>query len=136
MDRVIEFAGNHLYLVSALAVLLVAFIITELQRGTTSITAQELTRLVNQENALVIDIRNALEYREGHITGSSNVPYSTVAEKAAELAKLAQPLIVVCALGQTAGAAAKTLQQAGATKVYQLGGGISSWRQQALPLVR
>lgn len=136
MDRVIEFVGNHPYLVSLFVALLIAFIITEMQRGGRSISPQELTRLVNQDKARVIDLRNSPEYREGHITGSVNVPYSQITEKAAELAKGEQPVIVVCALGQVASIAAKTLKQAGAPNVYRLTGGIASWRQQGLPLVR
>lgn len=136
MDRVIEFAGNHLYLVSALVVLAIALILTEMQRGIANISAQELTRLVNQDNALIVDIRNNLEFREGHITGSSNVPFSTVADKADELVKLGRPIIVVCALGQVASTAATTLKKAGIAQIYRLDGGISTWRQQSLPLVR
>ncbi len=135
MDRVIEFVGNHPYLISAFVALLIAFIITELQRGGRSISPQELSQLVNQQQARVIDLRNTPEYREGHITGSENVPYSQVTEKAAELAKAGKPIILVCALGQVAGAAGKPLKQAGAD-VYRLSGGISAWRQQGLPLVR
>ena len=33
-----------------------------------------------------IDLRNTPEFREGRITGSENVPYSQIADKAAELA--------------------------------------------------
>lgn len=136
MDRVIEFIGHHPLLVSAFVALLVAFLVTELQRGGRSISPQELTRLVNAGGARVIDLRNSPEYREGHITGSESLPFSQVAERAAELAKAGKPLVLVCGLGQVAGNAARTLKQAGAAEVYQLDGGISGWRQQGLPLVR
>lgn len=136
MDRVIEFVGNHPYLVSAFVALLIAFIITEMQRGGRSISPQQLSQMVNQQQARVIDLRNTPEFREGRITGSENVPYSQIADKAAELAKSGKPIILVCALGQVAGAAAKPLKQAGINEVYRLAGGISGWRQQGLPLVR
>jgi rhodanese-related sulfurtransferase len=136
MDRVFEFIGNHPLLVSSFIALLIAFVITESQRGGRRVSGNELSRLVNQQDARVIDIRNAQEFREGHITGSINVPYSQVNERAAELVKLGKPIIVVCALGQVASAAAKTLKLAGATDISFLGDGISGWRQQGLPLVR
>lgn len=136
MDRVIEFVGNHPLLISALVAMVIAFIITEMQRGGRAVSPQELTRLVNQQQARVIDLRNTPEYREGHITGSENIPYSQLAEKAAELARGDRPVIVVCGLGQVAGMAAKTLKQAGVKDAYRLTGGISGWRQQGLPLVR
>lgn len=136
MDRVFEFMGNHPMLVSSFIALLIAFVVTESQRGGRRISGNELSRLVNLQDARVIDIRNVQEFREGHITGSMNVPYSQVSEKAAELVKLGKPLIVVCALGQVASTAAKTLKLAGATDISFLGDGISGWRQQGLPLVR
>lgn len=136
MDRVFEFIGNHPMLVSSFIALLIAFVVTESQRGGRRISGNELSRLVNQQDARVIDIRNSPEFREGHITGSMNVPFSQVSEKAAELVKLGKPIIVVCALGQVASTAAKTLKQAGATDISFLGDGISGWRQQGLPLVR
>lgn len=136
MDRVFEFMGNHPMLVSSFIALLIAFVVTESQRGGRRISGNELSRLVNLQDARVIDIRNVQEFREGHITGSMNVPYSQVSEKAAELVKLGKPLIVVCALGQVASTAAKTLKLAGATDINFLGDGISGWRQQGLPLVR
>ena len=136
MDRVFEFMGNHPMLVSSFIALLIAFVVTESQRGGRRISGNELSRLVNQQDARVIDIRNVQEFREGHITGSMNVPYSQVSEKAAELIKLGKPIVVVCALGQVASTAAKTLKLAGATDISFLGDGISGWRQQGLPLVR
>lgn len=135
MDRVIEFATNHLYLVSAFVGLLALFVFTELQRGGRRISPQQLSRLVN-DGALVIDLRNPPEFREGHITSSRNIPYSQVSGEADSLTKTGKPLIFVCALGQVASMAARTAKQAGATEVYHLGGGISSWRQLGLPLVR
>lgn len=136
MDRVIEFIGNHPYLVSVFVALLIAFIITEMQRGGRSISPQELSQMVNQRQARVIDLRDTPAYREGRITGSENLPYSQIADKAAELAKAGKPIILVCALGQVSGSAASSLKQAGVSEIYRLSGGISAWRQQGLPLVR
>ncbi len=136
MDRVFDFIGNHPMLFSSFIALLIAFVVTEMQRGGRRISGNELSRLVNQADARVIDIRNAQEFREGHITGSVNVPYSQIGEKAAELVKAGKPIIVVCALGQVGSAAAKTLKLAGATDISFLGDGVSGWRQQGLPLVR
>mgnify|MGYP006362522075 FL=1 len=136
MDRAIEFATNHHMLVATFIALLAAFIFTEIQRGGRRISPADLTRLVNTQEARLIDLRNAPEFREGHITGSENMPYSQVAEKAAALAAAGKPIIFVCAMGQTAGNAARSVKQAGMKEVHILSGGISTWRQQGLPLVR
>lgn len=136
MDRVIEFASNHLYLVTAFVALLAAFVFTEMQRGGKRISPADLTRLVNAQQARVIDLRNAPEFRDGHITGSENLPFSQVAKEAEKLASAGKSIIFVCAMGQTSGNAARSVKQAGLNDVHILSGGISTWRQQGLPLVR
>ena len=73
MDRVIEFAMNHPFLVGGFLGLLSAFIFLETRRGGKSVSSQQLTNLVNKEEALVLDVRDAKEFKEGHITGSKNI---------------------------------------------------------------
>jgi rhodanese-related sulfurtransferase len=136
MDRAIEFISTHHLLVAAFVALLAAFIFTEIQRGGRRISPADLTRMVNSQQARIIDLRNMPEFRDGHITGSENMPYSQIADKAATLASDGQPIIFVCAMGQTSGNAARSVKQAGLNEVSILGGGISTWRQQGLPLVR
>lgn len=136
MDRLIEFAGHHAYLAGTFVALLIAYIVTEMQRGGRTISAHDLTRLVNQQQARLIDLRNAPEFREGHITGSENLPFTQFSERTAEIAKAGKPVVLVCALGQTAGNAAQLLKKAGLEEVYRLDNGISGWRQLGLPLVR
>jgi rhodanese-related sulfurtransferase len=136
MDRVIEFALNHPYLVGSFFALLAAFIYTEMKRGGRSITPVQLTLLVNQKNAKVIDLRNSPEFRDGHITGSESVPFSQVADKTQEFVTAGRPIIFVCSTGQVSSMAGRNLQKAGLTEVYRLAGGISGWRQAGLPLIK
>ncbi len=136
MDRLIEFAFNHPYLVGSFLALLAAFIYTEMQRGGRSITPVQLTLLVNQKDARVLDLRNSPEFRDGHITGSESVPFSQLNDRIQELASSAKPVILVCATGQVSSAAGRNLLKAGLTEVYRLSGGITGWRQASLPLVK
>jgi len=136
MERVIEFALNHPYLVGSFFALLAAFIYTEMKRGGRSITPVQLTLLVNQKNAKVVDLRNQPEFRDGHITGSESVPFSQINERTAEFVSAAKPIILVCSTGQVSSMAGRNLQKAGLTEVYRLSGGISGWRQAGLPLVK
>lgn len=137
MDQFVSFLANHYLLAGAFAALLVAFIITELQRGGLAVSPQGLTALMNSGNALVLDVRDPAEFKQGHITGSQNLPYSRIGERLEELKKdLERPIVVVCKMGQVAGSAAGQLKAAGLTKVYKLDGGISNWKAQSLPLVK
>jgi rhodanese-related sulfurtransferase len=137
MDHLSDFVVNHYALVGIFAVLVAAFVATELQRAGKAVSPQGLTALINDSNALVLDVRDAAEFRKGHITGSESLPYAKVAERLDELKKdLARPIVVVCAMGQHAGTVTQQLKAAGLSNVYKLDGGISNWKSQSLPLVR
>lgn len=137
MEQFFEFLLNHYILTGTLVALFVAFLVNESARGGKSVTPQGLTTLVNQQQARVIDIRDAAEFRAGHIAGSENIPYSRLSEHLAQLKSTPEhPIVIVCNMGQVAGAASQQLKAAGLTQVYKLEGGISNWKSQSLPLVR
>lgn len=137
MDRLLGFAMNHPVLVGAFMLLLTALLALENRRSGKSVTSQLLTNLVNTASALVVDVRDAKEFREGHITDSRNIPYSQLQDKLAELEPFKdKPVILVCKMGQHAGAAGRILTKAGFTDVRRLSGGISTWTADRLPLVK
>jgi len=136
-QQYIDFVVHHYILVGLFAALLAAFIASELQRAGKAVSPQGLTALINSHNALVLDVRDAAEFRQGHITGSQNLPYAKVAERLEELKKeLDRPIVVVCKMGQAAGGVTQQLKAAGLTRVYKLDGGISNWKSQSMPLVK
>lgn len=137
MDRFLEFVASHYILAGLLVAFVIAFIYTELARGGKSVTPQALTGLVNTKNARIIDIRDAAEFKQGHIAGSENIPFARMTERLDELKKdPARPIVIVCKIGQSAGAISGQLKTAGLAEVYKLEGGISNWKAQSLPLVR
>jgi rhodanese-related sulfurtransferase len=135
MERFFEFMTQHYILVSAFLGLLIAYILVEIQRGGRSVSPQTLTSMVNKQKALVIDLRDPNEFKQGHITGSRNIPYARLTEKLQELPKDG-PIILVCQLGQVAGTAARQLKSQGIQDVAKLEGGLSNWKSQSLPLVK
>ncbi len=137
MDRLLEFALNHYILVGSFLGLLTAFFMLESRRAGRAVSPIELTRLVNDEEALVLDVREAKEFREGHITGAKNIPYTKLAEQIKDLESYKdKPVIVVCKMGQHAGAAGRILAAHGFSDVRRLKGGISGWLADGLPLVK
>ena len=133
MERWFEFMGNHPFLFGALAVLLVLFFVIEGKRGGRKISPQSLGILVKAQNAMLIDLRDAKDFREGHISGSRNIPYSKITSHIEELKAAERPLVFICNSGQVAGTA---LQQVGHNDAYRLDGGINNWKAQGLPLVK
>ena len=133
MERWLEFMGNHPFLFGSLGVLIVLFFVLEGQRNGRKISPQSLGILVKAKNAMLIDLRDAKDFREGHISGSRNIPYSQITSHLEELKSSDCPLVFICNLGQIAGTA---LQQVGHADSYRLDGGVNNWKVQGLPLIK
>jgi rhodanese-related sulfurtransferase len=102
--------------------------------GGPSVNTFEATLLINQKDAVVIDVREPSEYAQGHILNSRNVPLGEIQARLKELEKFKErAVIVACATGNRSGSAAATLRQHGFTNVVNLGGGVAAWRQAGLP---
>jgi len=137
MDQLFVFISGHPYLVGAFAVLLGLFIRNEMSRGGATISAQELVQLVNNEGAVVVDVRDKAEFDSGHIVDSVNIPYTNIESRLSELKKHeGKPIVLACKMGQHSGAAGTALRKAGFEQVSRLRGGITEWRGQNLPVVK
>lgn len=131
-----EFVVQQWPLFSLLAVLVAAFLVLESRKGGPTVSFHEATRLLNSDQAMVLDVRDAADFKKGHIVEAINIPYASLAKRQTELEKYkAQQIIVVDKMGQHAGAAGKALRDGG-FNVVRLQGGISEWTQQNLPLVK
>ncbi len=140
MERLPEFIGNHLFLVSLL-VSLVILLLWNLYGGTLSgvkqIIPAELTRLVNRENAVLIDLRAASEFAANHILGAINIPESEMSTRKAELDKHKKDaLVFYCGSGMISAKVARSLPAQGFEQVYCLKGGLPSWQNANLPLTK
>lgn len=137
MDRIIEFVTNHYILVFAFLALWAAFFVIESRRGGKAITPQFATNLVNQKDAVIVDVRAADEFREGHIPGSVNIPQSQVTDRMGELEKYKdKPLILTCKMGNQAAHLGRQLRNKGFSELYRIQGGVTAWRNDNLPVVK
>ncbi len=134
------FAGRQPVYSIALVGLTIAIIgneISRLFRGYKSLAPAQVTALINQENALVVDLRPYADFQKGHIAGSKNVLMSQFDPESKQLAPAkALPIVLVCQSGITVVGAAKRLKKAGFERVHILEGGIGAWQQAELPLVK
>ncbi len=139
MNRLFEYITNHPFLVAAAAILFVLAIVLEIRnraRGSSLMSPNEAVHLANS-GAAVIDVRSAEEYQGGHIIDSRHIPANELSARAESLKKYKEkPVLVYCENGVASANAARALRGLGFTKVATLRGGLSSWRQENLPLVR
>lgn len=139
MNRLPEYITHHPFLVAATAILAILAIAIELReraKGSSMVGPADAVRLVNG-GALILDVREAAEYEAGHIIDARSIPAKEVAQRADSLKKFKEkPVVVCCESGFASAAAAKTLREQGFSKVATLRGGLRSWRQENLPLVK
>ena len=134
------FFGRHPMLSLALAGLTVAIVYTEVMRlfrGYKALKPAELTGLINQGGALVVDVSAIADFEKGHVTGSRNIIPSQLDPQGKLLAAARQsPVVLVCRNGMASADAAKKLKKAGFEQVHWLDGGIAAWDAAGLPLVK
>ena len=139
MAQLVEFAGNHVWLVSGLFAALLAVMFNELRlrsQGVTHVSAADAVRLINK-GALVIDVRKPEEFGAGHIVNARNVPLERVQQNDEAVHKnKSKILLAVCADGASSGRAAGHLRKAGFENAFSLKGGLAGWRADNLPLVK
>jgi rhodanese-related sulfurtransferase len=140
LETLKAFAAGSPILSLAFAGLTVAIIVTEVKRlfrGYKSLSPAELTRLINSDNALVVDLSASADFEKGHIASSRNVLPSAFDPENKLLAPAkALPVVVVCRDGNASASAAARLKKAGFGQVHWLDGGIAAWKQADLPLVK
>lgn len=106
------------------------------QRGQ-RVTLLQATQLINQNKALVVDVRNADEFATGHLRDARNIPLQELSNRTGELNKFkGKTAIVVCQSGTTAAKAVALLKKAGFADAASLEGGIAAWKAQGLPLTK
>ena len=99
------------------------------------VSTLQATQMMNREDALVIDVRDADAYAKGHILGARSIPLAELGRRAADLQKhKAKAVIVSCQNGDRSASAAATLRQNGFARVHPLNGGFAAWQQAGLPV--
>lgn len=95
----------------------------------------EATRLMNQGNSLVLDVRDSAEFAAGHLPKARHIPAAELDKRIDEIQKFKdKPVIVTCRNGQRSASASRKLRRAGFTAVRPLKGGLAAWGQAGLPV--
>lgn len=95
------------------------------------IDSEKLNNLIKQKSdpILLIDIRNPVSFKAGHITGSMNLPFDTLDPLLNDTNAFCKnhKIIFVCAIGEKSKLIASYLQSKGIDS-YSLKDGINDWR--------
>ena len=132
-----KFVIDNIFLI-AVAFVSGAMLVWPLMRrgaGGPSVNTLEATKMINRQDALVLDVRDQAEYAQAHILNSRGLPLSQIEARIGDVEKFKdKPVIVVCASGNRSSAAAAVLRKHGFSNVFNLSGGLAAWQQAGLPL--
>lgn len=136
--QILEFIQHNPILFAAFGVVLLLLIANELHGHFTSgprLSPSAAVRLINDRDALAVDVRQPSEFKRGHLLGAMNIPAAKLKERIQELNKYKErPIIVYSGMSAGAMEPAKMLRSQGFGEVYALRGGINSWTTNNLPV--
>lgn len=97
-----------------------------------NINGDELQKISkDNKNVLILDVRSVGEFRSGHIPNAKNIPVQELSSKIQTLDGYKdEDIILYCASGGRSSSAARLLSNNGFNKVYNLSGGIGSYKGQ------
>jgi rhodanese-related sulfurtransferase len=137
MEHLSQFITNHWMLCLAFIAVLALIFIYELvsqKKKAKQLTPQLAVAMINNENAVVIDLRDKETFKGGHIIDSINANPEDF-----DLPKMNKyknkPLILTCARGLQSQTVAAKIHTQG-YQVFILAGGITGWQSADLPLVK
>lgn len=81
---------------------------------------------------LVVDVREAHEFRQGHLEGAVNIPLSQLKSRLSEIPR-DRPVFLYCRSGMRSRQAGRLLRRSGFRDVAHLAGGLAAWNG---PLVK
>lgn len=140
MDQLITFTSNNTILVIAIilvSLMLIHSLVGEKLRGYSSVSPAQSTQMINQDDALMLDVRENKEYSEGHIINSVHIPLSSLKTRINDLQKYkTKKVIVACRSGHRSSQACANLKKEGFKQVFNLAGGVMAWESANLPLIK
>jgi len=140
MEQVLEFANNHLMLVMSFFAIVFMLLFGEYRRMTRcygEIIPSEAVMIMNRDDAVLVDVREANEISQGKIKGAKHIPLGSFKQRINELDEhKGKKVIIYCRSGNRSGQASDTLCKQGFEQVFNLKGGVMAWQSDNLPLVK
>ena len=91
---------------------------------------------MQSSGALLLDVREADEYAQGHAPGSTLIPLGQLAQRLKELAPFKdKQVVLICRSGRRSQQATQMLEAAGFSAAANIEGGMLAWQQAGLPVL-
>ena len=103
--------------------------------STPEVDIDQLDALLHEGSVRLLDVREAGEFKSGHVPGATNVSVKRLPERLAAL-KRDKPYAVICGSGRASKVATSYLAEQGFKGTVSVRGGTTAWSRSGRPLVR
>ena len=126
---------RKLFLISLVAILFNSCSNGQTQSTKTNLSATEFANKMKElPNASILDVRTPDEFSKGHLANALNYDWNgNEFENQITPLDKSKPVFVYCLRGNRSSSAASKMRSNGFTTVYELDGGIMTWRGANLP---
>lgn len=116
-------------------VMLGVFVLMQKFQASEGISVQQ-AQTMNQQGALLLDVREPQEYAEIHAPNATLIPLGELGSRLNEIAPYKdKPIAVVCRSGRRSSKAVQLLKESGYTQVSNVAGGMNAWESAGLTVV-
>jgi rhodanese-related sulfurtransferase len=104
------------------------------KQNITEISAADARKQAEAGEAVLVDVREADDWREGHADGAKHLSRGVIEMEIEDAAPdLKKPIICYCGGGSRSALVAESLQKMGYENVRSLAGGFRAWKEARLP---
>lgn len=112
-------------------------LVAQAKQHITEISAADARNEAEGGKAVLIDVREESDWREGHAEGAKHLSRGVIElEIEEEIPDLQEPIICYCGGGSRSALVAESLQKMGYENVRSMAGGLRAWKEAALPTVK
>lgn len=137
-QQILQFSINHPLLIASFISLLGLILFIEFRHFSqkfNSVGPSSAITVINNENPILLDVREMNEIGNGMLNDAVHIPLSAVNKRLPEMDKYRdRPVLVYCRSGNRSGSVCRSLNGRGFEKVYNLSGGIMAWQDAHLPI--
>jgi rhodanese-related sulfurtransferase len=110
-------------------------LVAQAKRSVTEISADDARKQAEAGEAVLIDVREESDWREGRAQGARHLSRGMIElEIEEQIPDVSKPIICYCGGGSRSALVAESLQKMGYENVRSLAGGFRAWTEAGLPV--
>ena len=139
MQQLTQFLGHNWAMSAALIIVFAMILFNEIQflrKKGKEVSPQEVVNLINNENAVVFDLRAKENYLKSHIIDAISITQDDFDKNNKMDRHKNKTIILVCEQGVKSAALALKLRTQGFVNPVVLSGGMTAWQSAQLPTLK